>query len=132
MYVVYQNHLPMLADSPTAYRGQAGFDFLVDVPCNWDETRVLKAELGRCIAVARRHREDWYVGGMTANTVTRDLELPLHFLTPGRWNSQLYLDDPSAGPTSITQQTKPLSNNDVLRVNIPAAGGFAGKISPAR
>src|SRR5688572_30705028 len=48
MYVVYQNHLPMLADYPTAYRDQPGLQFLIQVPANWDETRVLHAEVGQC------------------------------------------------------------------------------------
>ena len=37
MYVVYQNHLPMLADYPAAYRGQPEKDFWVGIPSNWDE-----------------------------------------------------------------------------------------------
>ena len=66
MYVVYQNHLPMMADYPAAYRGQPGLEFLVEVPTTWDETRVLHAEVGRCLVIARRSGDAWYLGGMTA------------------------------------------------------------------
>ena len=79
MYVVYQNHLPMLADSPSAYRGQPGLEFLTQVPTTWDETRVLHAEVGRCLVIARRKGDAWYLGGMTA-AQGRELDLPLGFL----------------------------------------------------
>ncbi len=83
MYVVYQNHLPMLADYPQAYRGQPGLDFLVRVPANWNETRVLHAEMGQCLVIARRSQDAWYLGGMTA-AQGRELELPLRFLGAAR------------------------------------------------
>jgi alpha-glucosidase len=132
MYVVYENHLPMLADSPTGYRGQGGLDFLVDVPCNWDETRVLHAELGRCIVVARRRGKDWYVGGMTGNSTARELEIPLHFLVAQPHSAELFVDDPSSGPTAIKTQKDLLTNEGTLRVSIPPSGGFAGRISPGK
>ena len=31
MYVVYQNHLPMMVDYPAAYRNQPGLEFLTQV-----------------------------------------------------------------------------------------------------
>jgi alpha-glucosidase len=132
MYVVYQNHLPMLADSPTAYRGQPGFDFLVDVPCNWDETRVLHAEPGRCIVVARRRGKEWYLGGMTGNSTSRELQIPLQFLSAQPHSAVLIVDDPSSGPSSINNRRDHLTNEGMLRVSIPPSGGFAGKISPGR
>ncbi len=128
MYVVYQNHLPMMADYPAAYRGQPGLTFLVDVPTTWDETRVLHAELGRCLVIARRQGDDWYLGGMTA-AQPRQLDLPLDFLGDGSFEAVLYLDDKSGGPTSLTQRTQTVSSADTLHVDIPHAGGFAAKLS---
>ena len=65
MYVVYENPMPMVCDSPSAYEGQPGFDFLVDVPTTWDETRFVAGEPGEFIVVARRNGPNWYLGGMT-------------------------------------------------------------------
>lgn len=131
MYVVYENHLPMLADYPQAYRGQPGFDFLLEVPTNWDETRVLHAEPGRCIVIARRKGDDWYLGGMTADE-SRDLPLPLNFLARGSFRSELYLDDPAGGPTALTRKESTVTAADALSVTIPASGGFAAVLKPAR
>jgi alpha-glucosidase len=127
MYVVYQNHLPMLADYPQAYRGQPGWKFLVDVPCTWDETRVLHAELDRAIVIARRSGDTWYVGGMTA-TEPATLRLPATFLSPGSHVAELYLDNPDAAPTSLIIMEQALTNKDTLDISMPASGGFAATI----
>jgi alpha-glucosidase len=127
MYVVYQNHLPMLADSPSAYRGQPGLEFLVGVPTTWDETRVLHAEVGRCLVIARRKGDAWYLGGMTA-AEGRELNLPLGFLGAGSFGTELYLDHPAGGPTAITLRKQTVSAADTLRVVIPRAGGFAARL----
>ena len=130
MYVVYQNHLSMLADYPAAYRGEPGLDFLVQVPANWDETRVLRAEMGRCLVIARRAGRDWYLGGMTA-AESRELDLPLDFLGEGSFAAALYLDDPAGGPTAIQQRKQLLSRGDTARITMPASGGFAARLVPA-
>src|SRR5204863_348957 len=36
-YVVYQNHLPMMADYPSAYRGNPALPVMVKVPTTWDD-----------------------------------------------------------------------------------------------
>jgi alpha-glucosidase len=130
MYVVYQNHLSMLADYPAAYRGQPGLDFLVGVPTTWDETRVLHAEFGKCLVIARRKGDAWYLGGMTA-AEARELALPLAFLGKGRFQAELYLDRPAGGPTAVTRRREVVSAAAPLRVVMPAAGGFAGRLTPA-
>ena len=127
MYVVYQDHLPMMADSPTAYRHQPGLDFMTQVPTSWDETRVLHAEFGRCLVVARRRGDDWYLGGMTA-IQGRELALPLAFLE-GTFKADLYLDSPAEGPTSLTRREQTVSSSDTLRIAIPRDGGFVARLT---
>jgi alpha-glucosidase len=82
MYIVYQDHLPMMADYPSAYRKAPELGFLVDIPTTWDETRVLHAEPGRCLVIARRRGDVCYIGGMTA-AEPRTLDLPLTILGDG-------------------------------------------------
>ena len=130
MYVVYQNHLSMLADYPAAYRGEPGLDFLVEVPANWDETRVLRAEMSRCLVIARRAGRAWYLGGMTA-VEPRELDVPLDFLGEGSFAAALYLDDPAGEPTAIHQRRQLVSPGETLRIVMPASGGFAARLVPA-
>jgi alpha-glucosidase len=131
MYVVYQNHMSMMADYPAAFRGQAGLDFMAGVPANWDETRVLQAEMKRCLVIARRKGDAWYLGGMTAGE-PRKLKLPLTFLAKGRFNAEVYLDDDAHGPNAVTRVKKTLSSADTLEVAMPPAGGFVAQFAPAR
>ena len=130
MYVVYQNHLPMMADYPAAYAGQAGLEFIARTPCTWDETRVLVAEPGRCLVVARRKGADWWLGGMTAPEA-RELALPTGFLGDGRFEAELYLDDPAGGPNAVTRETRAVTSAGPLKLAIPRAGGFAARLSAA-
>ncbi len=130
MYVVYQNHLPMMADYPAAYRGQAGLDFMARVPCAWDETRVLTAEFGKCLVIARRRGDAWYLGGMTAPEA-RTVDLPLDFLGTATYDAELYLDRPADGPNAITLSKRTVGAAEPLRVEIPRDGGFVARLTPA-
>lgn len=129
MYVVYQNHLPMVADSPSAYRGQPALEFLFKVPATWDETRVLHAEMGECLVIARRKGDAWYLGGMTARE-GRELDLPLGFLGKGSYAAALYLDNPADGPTALALRSQKVDQAGTLKVNIPPSGGFAARLFP--
>ncbi|HEV2862191.1 MAG TPA: glycoside hydrolase family 97 protein [Pyrinomonadaceae bacterium] len=91
MYVVYESPLACVSDSPGAYRGQAGADFLKAVPTTWDETRALTGEIGEYVVVARRRGRDWYVGAMT-NERGREVRVPLSFLGGGAYRLTLYAD----------------------------------------
>ncbi len=129
MYVVYQNHLPMMADYPEAYRNQAGLDFMVDVPTTWDETRVLHAELGECLVIARRKGDVWYLGGMTAGA-GRDLDLTLPGPAGKSSRAELRLDDPAHGPTALIRRQQVVPPTGRLAVTMPRAGGFVARITP--
>jgi alpha-glucosidase len=126
MYVVYENHMSMIADYPNALRGQPGLDFIVEVPANWDETRVLHAEYGKCLTIARRKGDNWYIGGMSA--VACDQDLPLDFLKDGNYAAKLYLDDPANGPTALTIKHESLKAGGMLKVSMPKSGGFAASL----
>lgn len=128
MYIVYQNHLPMMADYPAAYRGQVGLDFLVDIPTTWDEIRVLHAEMGKCLVIARRSGTSWFVGGMTAEE-PRTLHLPLDFLGEGSFHADVYTDDTAKGPTALLFSEQTSSSNETFDIAMPASGGFVARFS---
>ena len=130
LYVIYQNPLPMMVDYPAAYRGQPGLKFLASVPTSWDETRVLHADFGKSLIIARRKGDSWYLGGIAGK---RDvsLELPLTFLGKGSFDAELILDDPENGPTAVVERTDVVSAEEPLKVEIPRAGGFVAELRPA-
>ena len=79
MYVIYESPLQAVADTPDAYKGQAGADFLTIVPTTWDETRFLAGEIGQFVVIARRNGADWFLGAMT-NELERTLTVSAVFL----------------------------------------------------
>lgn len=58
-YVVLQNHLPMVADYPSAYRGHPATRVLAQIPATWDDTRCLAGAVGQYVVIARRHGGEW-------------------------------------------------------------------------
>ena len=91
LYVVYENPMPMVADAPSSYEGQTGFDFIVDVPTTWDESRFVAGEPGEYIVIARRSGDAWYLGGIT-NWTQRETRRAVQFSWPWRFTAHLYVD----------------------------------------
>ncbi|MDE6715537.1 MAG: glycoside hydrolase family 97 protein, partial [Muribaculaceae bacterium] len=67
LYVIIYSPLQMASDLPENYRGNKAFDFIKDVPVDWDTTQVVDAVIGDYVITARKDRnsDDWYVGAIT-------------------------------------------------------------------
>jgi alpha-glucosidase len=102
MYVVYDSPLQMLSDTPPAYRGQPGSEFLKVVPTTWDETKVLDGKIGEYVVIARRHGDDWFVGAMT--DLPRKVAIPLGFLGGATFDVTIWADtrDTATDPTRLS------------------------------
>ncbi len=129
MYVVLESYLNMVADYPEAYEGEAGFDFLQNVPTTWDETKVLNAEVGGFLTVARRKGNDWYIGTIN-NSQEKTLKISLDFLPPGNYKAELYNDGPETArnPNALIKTTKNVSKTDVVTINLASGGGQAMRL----
>ncbi len=128
-YVVLQNHLPMMADYPSAYRRHPLTRILTEVPSTWDETKALVAEPGKEISIARRSGNDWWIGAMTDGNA-RDLRLSLSFLPPGMFRAIIYQDDPAA-VHGFARTERNVSPADRLDLALAAAGGAIVHLAPA-
>ena len=128
-YVVFQNHLPMVADYPTAYSGHPALPVLAQTPTTWDDTKVLDGAVGQFIVIARRQGRQWWVGAMT-DREGRTLKIPLGFLDPGHYHAELYRDEPSSS-RRLERVTRNVAAHDVLTVDLAAAGGLLVHLSPA-
>jgi alpha-glucosidase len=62
LYVVFQTPFQMVSDSPQAYAHQPEFQFIHDVPTQWDSMHVLNGEPGEFVTIARSHGKEWYLG----------------------------------------------------------------------
>lgn len=129
MYVVYENPMPMVADTLDSYEGQPGFDFVAEVPTTWDETKFIDGVAGEYIVIARRKGTKWYIGGMT-NWTSRDLNIPLDFLSEGSHAATLYADGSmdEQKPNEIKRTKLSLSGGRTLPVKLAPGGGFTAVI----
>lgn len=130
MYVVYDSPLAMAADTPDAYRGAAGLDFLSQVPTSWDETRVLAGEIGQYIVLARRKGTDWYIGAM-GNEAGRNLAVPLDRLPAARFIATLRED--GERPDQLTMTQRPLETgpgSSPLNLTLAPSGGATIVLRP--
>jgi alpha-glucosidase len=125
LYVVYENPMPMVADSPDRYEGQAGFDFLREVPTTWDETRFLAGEPGEYVVIARRKDDTWYLGGIT-NWTPRKIAVPLNFLASTDTEARLFVDGSldESEPNVIRKELLKTPAAKSLDVSMAAGGGF--------
>lgn len=133
MYVVFLSPLEMLSDYPEGYLHQPGFEFLKDVPTVWDATRVLDGDPSEYITIARRHGSDWYLGSMT-NWSSRNLNVPLGFLGPGKWRAEVFADGPNADQNSqsLSTTTTVVTPGDTLPLHLASGGGAAVIFRPAQ
>ncbi|UCG17585.1 MAG: glycoside hydrolase family 97 C-terminal domain-containing protein, partial [Phycisphaerales bacterium] len=127
-YVVFQNHLPMVADYPSAYRGHPALPILADIPATWDETKFIDGAVGEFVVIARRQDEDWWVGAMT-DCNERRIRLPLSFLEEGRFRADLYRDDVSAA-YGLCHEAKEVEADDVIQATLAPAGGVLIRLTP--
>ena len=133
MYVVYESFLQMVADSPGAYRGQPGAEFLRVVPTSWDETRVIEGAIGESIVVARRRGREWFVGAMT-NERPRTIQVPLRFLGRGAYTLNAFADadDAATEPTHLSVSKSRVGAGETLTLRLAPSGGYAAHLKPAR
>ena len=125
MYVVLQNPLGMVCDYPAAYEGQPGFEFIKEVPTNWDETRVIDAKLSEYVIIARRKGKDWFVGSINDHSV-RTITVPLSFLEDGEYAAEIFSDaeDVNTEPNHLKKENKVVSKKDILDIRLAAGGGM--------
>ena len=80
---------------------QFEMDFLKTLPTTWDETRYIDGYPGKYVVLARRHGNDWYVAGLSAEKQSLPLTLDLPMFAPGQ-TLQYYVDDKKTGEPSLT------------------------------
>jgi alpha-glucosidase len=132
LYVVFESPLQMLSDSPSNYlREPEAMEFLAPVPTVWDETRVLAAQLGELVVVARRSGREWWVGAITDWT-PREIEIDLSFLPEGRFGMEAWEDGINADRfgSDYRKVKDEAARTTKLTVRLAPGGGWAARFSP--
>lgn len=138
LYVVIYSPIQMAADLLENYEANPGpFQFIKDVPTDWDQTRVLNGELGDYVTIVRRDRvsRDWYLGSITDENA-RTLSAPLSFLEPGvRYRAEIYRDAPDADYRGAARQRiiieqRTVTSTETLSLALAPGGGQAIRFVP--
>ena len=132
LYVTMYSPLQMAADLPENYQKHLdAFQFIVDVPLDWQNSIYLEAEPGEYLTVVRKdkHTERWFLGAIT-NKDPRKTSISLDFLTTGKkYKATLYLDGKDAdwkdNPKSYQIITKEVTSKSDLKLKLAPGGGAA-------
>jgi len=132
LYVTMYSPLQMAADLPENYEKYAdAFQFIKDVPVDWQKSVYLEAEPGRYITIARKdkHSNDWYVG-CTAHEGGHTSELLLNFLDKGKkYEATIYADAKDANwktnPKAYTITKQKVNAKTKLKLTAAQGGGYA-------
>ena len=136
LYVTMYSPLQMAADLPENYERFAdAFQFIKDVPVDWQESVYLEAEPGRYITIARKdkHSDNWYIGN-TSNENGHTSELLLNFLDKNKkYEATIYADAKNAdwqtNPKAYTITKQKVNAKTKLKLTAAKGGGYAIKIS---
>ena len=137
LYVVLYSPIQMAADLPDNYEKRMdAFQFIKDVPTDWEESAALNGEVGDFVTLVRKARggEDWYLGAVTDED-TRTLEISLEFLDADKsYVATIYCDGPDAhwksNPYDIKIYEREVSAGETLRLPLAASGGAAIRFTP--
>jgi alpha-glucosidase len=132
LYVVIYSPVQMAADLPENYEKHLdAFQFIRDVPVDWETSKTLQAVIGDYVVVARqpRHGKDWYLGAVSDEN-GRTLSVPLKFLAPGkRYEAQIYADaagaDYRTNPVAYRISKREVTSRDTLALTLAPGGGQA-------
>ena len=137
LYVTLYSPLQMAADLPENYaRFMDAFQFIKDVPVDWQRSVYLEAEPMEYVTIARKDKNSdaWYMGSVTG-AKPHDSVIKLDFLDKDRkYEATLYVDGKSAdyrtNPQSYAITKKKVTAKTTLKLHSAAGGGFAVSIKP--
>ncbi len=132
LFVVLYSPLQMAADLPEHYEERMdAFQFIKDVPADWEESVALEGEVGEYVAIARQGRgsTDWFLGAVTDGT-PREVTVMLDFLEPGEtYVAQIYRDGEDAhwdtNPYSYVIENREVTAGEAMTMPLASSGGAA-------
>ncbi len=161
--LIFPSGLLTLLDTPDGYNRKIDlFEFISKLPMTYDETKVINAEIGKIITIARRNKDNWFVSTLVDENGRDNLKIKLDFLEEDViYDITLYEDAPNADNHFIGQdiirpikkqirakfkaRTLPTSKrelyqirkfkvrkNDIISAKIVSGGGHSMWIRPVK
>ncbi len=138
LYVTIYSPLQMAADLPENYEARLdAFQFIKDVGIDWDDTKILEAEPGDYLTIARNEKgsDKWFIGAITDEN-PRSTTVSLSFLKEGvKYVATIYADAENAdwktNPEACRIEKLIVDNRSVLKLKLANGGGAAVSVLPA-
>lgn len=138
LYVTMYSPLQMAADLPENYEARMdAFQFIKDVAVDWDDTKVLDAEPGDYIIIARKAKgkDSWFMGAITDEN-SRNFATNLNFLDAGKkYLANIYRDGDKAhwknNPEEYVIENFIVDAKTILKLKLAPGGGTAVSLIPA-
>ena len=135
LYVTMYSPLQMAADMIENYqRVPDAFQFIKDVPVDWDDTKILQAEPGDYITIARKQKggNDWFIG-CTVDENGFKSDISLDFLEPGKkYEATIYSDGKDAhyktNPQAYQIRKQKVTSKSKISQQCAPGGGYAVSI----
>ncbi len=137
LYVVLYSPVQMAADLPENYLEKdgktirPGFQFIMDMTTDWEDSKALAGEVGDYVAYARKKRDsnEWFLGAITDENA-RKLSFKLDFLDANKtYIAEIYRDgatvDWKTNPYDLILEKKVVRSKDSLDFSLAASGGLA-------
>jgi len=132
LYVTMYSPLQMAADLPENYAGHMdAFQFIKDVAVDWDDTKIIEAEPGDYITIARKEKgkNTWFVGAITDEN-SREASIPFNFLDKNKkYVAIIYRDADNAdwktNPEAYKIEKISVDASSTLKIKLAPGGGAA-------
>lgn len=139
LYVTMYSPLQMAADIIENYnRFPDAFQFIKDVPVDWQDSKYLEAEPGKYLTVARKDKKsnNWFVGNVNGDA-PRTTKIKLDFLDKGKkYEATIYADAKDAhyktNPQAYKIESKKVTSKSTLDLTSASGGGFAISIKEVK
>ena len=132
LYVTMYSPIQMAADLIENYeKHMDAFQFIKDVAVDWDDSKILQAEPGDYLMIARKAKnsENWFLGAIT-DEQARNFTQTLNFLDAGKkYVAKIYRDGPGAdwekNPMVYVIDKFIVDQKTVLKLQLAPGGGTA-------
>lgn len=139
LYVTMYSPLQMAADLPENYEKKMdAFQFIRDVAVDWDDTKIIEAEPGDYLTIARKAKgkNEWFIGAITDEN-SRMAKVNLDFLDGGKqYVATIYADGKEAdwekNPMVYEIKSYLVNSKTVLNLALASGGGAAVSIKSAK
>ena len=113
-------------DKPSFYNNEPEITFFENLPTVFDDSTVLLGEPGKQVFMARRKKDDWFVGGITNNNGSNEI-ITLNFLEPDKtYLAIVYTDDENERTSTHVKCSSFLTDSSQqMKFKLKPSGGVA-------